>query len=333
MKNRTKKILIVILSILIVISGGYLAINLYADSLLNKMNRGEVIKKEDANINEDIVKAKEAHKVFNFVLFGIDSSTGNDQGESERSDAMKVISLDYTDKKIKITSVERDVVAYFPGNYNGYGHYNWAYWYGGPTLAIQTLNYNLDLDITNYVSISFAGLENVVDEVGGVDIYLSNAEASVLGLYPANNHLYGQKALEYCRIRKIDSDYSRMERQNAVIQAIVSKFSSLGFTDMLDVVVSLLPYVSTNFTNDQIKTYLYDIIGFDLNNIETYKLPSGGYDDTLNCPGLGGYLLRSYSDQVIELHKNIYSIDDYKPSKTVMDNEKNTYDKYGYPNK
>ena len=333
MKNRTKKILIVILSILIVISGGYLAINLYADSLLNKMNRGEVIKKEDANINEDIVKVKEAHKVFNFVLFGLDSENSQDTGASERSDAMKVISLDYTDKKIKIYSVERDVVAYFPGNYNGYGHYNWAYWFGGPTLAIQTLNYNLDLDITNYVSISFAGLENVVNEVGGVDIYLTNAEASVLGLYAGNNHLSGSQALAYCRIRSIDSDYSRMERQNAVIQAIVSKFSSLGFTDMFNVVTSLLPYISTNFTNDQIKTYLYDIIGFDLNNIETYKLPSGGYDDTLNCPGFGGYLLRSYSDQVIELHKNIYSIDDYKPSKTVMDNVKNTYDKYGYPNK
>ena len=333
MKNRTKKILIVILSILIVISGAYLAINLYADSLLNKMNRGEVIKKEDANINEDIVKVKEAHKVFNFVLFGVDSSTGNDQGESERSDAMKIISLDYTDKKIMITSVERDVVAYFPGDYQGYGHYNWAYWYGGPTLAIQTLNYNLDLDITNYVSISFAGLESIVDAVGGVDIYLSNGEANLMGLSPGSNHLNGDLALIYARIRELDSDYVRMERQNAVIQAIVSKFSSLGFTDMLDVVVSLLPYVSTNFTNDQIKTYLYDIIGFDLSNIETYKLPSGGYDDTLNCSGLGGYLLRSYSDQVIELHKNIYSIDDYKPSKTVMDNEKNTYDKYGYPDK
>ena len=119
MKNRTKKILIVILSILIVISGGYLAINLYADSLLNKMNRGEVIKKEDANINEDIIKVKEAHKVFNFVLFGLDSENSQDTGASDRSDAMKIISLDYTDKKIKIYSVERDVVAYFPCDYQG----------------------------------------------------------------------------------------------------------------------------------------------------------------------------------------------------------------------
>lgn len=333
MKNRTKKILIVILSILIVISGSYLAINLYADSLLNKMDRGEVIKKEDANINEDIVKVKEAHKVFNFVLFGLDSENSQDTGASERSDAMKVISLDYTDKKIKIYSVERDVVAYFPGDYQGYGHYNWAYWFGGPTLAIQTLNYNLDLDITNYVSVSFGGLESIVDAVGGVDIYLTNAEANRMGLNPGNNRLNGESALLYARIRELDNDYVRMERQNAVIQAIVSKFSSLGFNDMFNVVTSLLPYISTNFTNDQIKGYVYDLLSFDLNNIETYKLPSGGYDDTLNCPGLGGYLLRSYSDQVIELHKNIYSIDDYKPSKTVLDNEKNTYDKYGYPNK
>lgn len=331
MKNRTKKILIVILSILIVISGGYLAINLYADSLLNKMNRGEVIKKEDANINEDIVKVKEAHKVFNFVLLGLDTDTNKVVGKSERSDAIKVISLDYTDKKIKIYSVERDVVAYFPGDYQGYGHYNWAHWFGGPTLTIQTLNYNLDLDITNYVSVSLSGLEGIVDALGGIDIYLTNAEANYLSLPAGNNHLSGADALRYCRIRYIDSDYYRMERQNNVINAVLSKVSKSGFSETFDAVTALLPYVSTNFTNDQIKTYLYDIIGFDLNNIETYKLPSGGYDDTLNCPGMGGYLLRSYSDAVIEMHKILYSIDDYTPSKTVYDNEKRTYDKYGYP--
>lgn len=298
------------------------------DSLLDKANKGEAIKIEDASINE-VVEVNRAHDVFNFALFGLDYDEKlTDSGK--RSDAIKIVSLDYTDKRVYITSVERDVVAYFPGDYNCYGRYNWAYWYGGATLAVQTLNYNLDLDIVNYVSLNLGALIDIVDEIGGVDINLTSEEANVLGLSPGVNHLDGYRAMLYARIRKIDSDYSRMERQNNVIRAIVNKFADLDFNSILNTINALLPYVETNFSNDEVKGYLLDVLSFDLDNIETYKMPSGAYDDTVSCSAIGGYLLNIYTDQVKELHRNIYRVDDYVCSKTVIENEKRTYKKYGY---
>ncbi len=119
-----------------------------------------------------------------------------------------------------------------------------------------------------------------------------------------------------------------MERKNNVIRAVVSKFSNLDFTSILNTINVLLPYVETNFTNDDIKSYLLDVLSFDLNDIKTYKMSVNGYDDTSSCPIIGGYLLNSYTKQVEELHKNIYKIDEYLCSKTVVENEKRTYEKY-----
>ena len=347
--KKKKIVLIIVLSILILISGTYLGINLYIDSLLNKIDRGDTIEIDDASIDEEVIENIEddgTHKVFNFALFGLDKDAGDSLDKGRRSDAMKVISLDYTDKKIYISSIERDVVAYFPGDYNEYGHYNWAYRYGGPTLAIQTLNYNLDLDIVNYVSLSMQGLIDIVDTVGGVDIDLTSAEvtelkrklreydsakADEISLSVGTNHLDGETALAYARIRYIDTDYVRMERQNNIIKEVIKKISSESFTEILNTVNVILPYVETNFTNSEIKSYLTDLLQFDLSNIETYKMPSGGMADTTSCPGLGGYLLYSYTDQVVELHKNIYKVDDYTCSSTVIDNEIRTYETYGKP--
>ena len=81
--------------------------------------------------------------------------------------------------------------------------------------------------------------------------------------------------------------------------------------------------------HDEIKDYITDVLKFDLSNIETYKEPSGEYNDIQSCPGLGGYIVRSYSGMVINLHKNIYEVEDYTPSQTVLENEERTYNKYG----
>ena len=97
----------------------------------------------------------------------------------------------------------------------------------------------------------------------------------------------------------------------------------------MEIVNDMLPYITTNLTNSEIKEYLVSLLSFDLTNIETYKEPSGEYDDIMRCPGLGGYLVRSYSDMVRHLHANIYGDEDYQPSQTVMDNEEKTYKTYG----
>ncbi len=339
MKDRTKKVLIVVLSVLLLlIGGGYIGVNFYLDSLLDKLDTesAESISIEQAEISIEVLEKQKERKVVNIALFGADNDGAPGlYGTEDRSDAMKIVSLDYDSKEIKITSVERDVVAYFPGNYQGYGHYNWAYWYGGPTLAIQTLNYNLDLDITRYATFSFDALRRLVDLIGGIQIELSGAEYNVLSSYSLSYEgegvytLYGNAALAYCRIRKIDSDFSRMDRQNNAIKAVVSKLKDQSIPDLMNIVAEMMPFISTNLSKQEIKSYLVAVLGFDLGNIKTYKAPEGEYNDICRCPGMGGYLVRSYSNMVRQVHAFIYEDTNYEPSQTVMENEKRTYEIYG----
>lgn len=340
MKKRTKKILIVVLSFLVLIGILLLGLNFYVDSLLNKAQIEEPItediKEEEINIVEPI---DTSHKVINFMLVGADNLSADRESSyiEERSDVLKIVSLDYTNKTIKLTSLDRDVVVYLPIE-EQYGHFNWAYSYGGATSALSTINYNLDLDVSKYVTFSFAGFINVIDRIGGIDVELTQAEADQINsnpyrnsdVYEGLNHLDGHCALSYARIRYIDSDFVRMDRQNTVIQAVITKLKEYSLLELVSLVSDCMPYITTNLTIDEIKDYLTDVITFDLKNIKTQAYPTGEANDVCwNTSNLGGYLLRSYSDQVIKLHQYIYEVEDYKPTQNIYENENRTYELYG----
>ena len=340
--NKKKKIwLIIVISILVLIGGAYIGINLYIDNMLSKISVEEVIP-EEVHIVEDITE--KAHEVVNIMLVGadnLDRSVGRENSYvQERSDVFKIVSLDYTNKDIKLISLDRDIVVWIPdkGENGEFGRFNWAYSFGGAKYALGTINYNLDLDVSKYVSFSFAGFRDVIDIIGGIDISLTKAEANELNkgskttmkCVEGLNHLDGLTALNYSRIRYIDSDFIRMDRQNNVIDAVISKFKESSVSELLDTINKCLPYISTNFTGSEIKDYLTDVLTFNLANIKKQTYPAGGQNDVCwNKEGIGGYLLRSYSDQVIKLHKFIYETDDYKPSQSIYDLEKKTYETYG----
>ena len=331
-----KKLRKLLFRIFIILLAFVVALSIYLDTILNKMDR-EKTNKNELNITEQFKKTHKNRHVKNIALFGVDND-GNDTTslDEARSDAIKIISLDYDERKIKITSIERDLVVYIPGEHQDYGHLNWAYAFGGAKLALQTLNYNFDLDLENYVTISFGSLEYLVDRIGGVDIYLTNAEINQTsaplningpeGVYTLN----GAQALSYSRIRKIDSDFARMDRQNAVITAAIAKMKTMNPADIINVISDMMPYINTNLSNNQIKTLLAEMIIFDTNNIETYKEPSGELFDLYDAASIGGNYVSSYVDMVKNLHKNIYGIDDYDPSQTIKDTETEILSRYAY---
>ncbi len=325
-----KKKLIILLSIIILlIVSIFIGLNIYVDSIISRVEEGETIHTEDAEIAQEVLEREEVKDIENIALFGVDNSGA--KYNEERSDAMKIISLNKTDKTIAITSVERDVVVYIPGDYQKYGHFNWAYWFGGPKLAVQTLNYNLDLDITKYVTFTFGAVEDLVDLLGGIDVELTGNEAATVGIgsYAGTYTLNGKQALSYSRIRKLDSDFTRMERQNYVIQAVMNKLKNQDILTIMNIVNEMLPSINTNLTVNEIKDYITSLLSYDLGNIEQYKEPSGEYNDIETCPGLGGYIVRSYSGMVENLHKNIYKVDSYEVSQRVKDNEERIYSTYG----
>ena len=202
MKFIKRFLLVLICLVLLLVAGTVAVANLTVDSVLNEMDQQEEIKQEEAEIAPEVIEQVKQRKVVNIALFGADNSTGIESTSEERSDVMKIVSLDFDNKKIKITSLERDVVVYIPGEHQEYGHFNWAYWFGGPELAVKTINYNLDLDITQYVTLNFRSVIELIDLIGGVDISLTKAEATYFvvvhidhNAVPGVNHMKGEVAL------------------------------------------------------------------------------------------------------------------------------------------
>lgn len=321
-KKAKKRLIIVLSSILALILVVFVAGNLYIDSILNKMNKTDEFEASEVNANEldgDVV---------NIALFGIDQ---DDYGNA-RSDVIKIISLNFDDKKINITSVQRDNLVYQPmqGRYEKLNH---AYAYDGVQGAISALNYNLDLDITQYVQFDFDSVVNIVDILGGVDITMTDAEAAQLGIGGGGTyHLNGTEALAYSRIRKIDSDYERMQRQNNVIDALLAKVSDQSAMGLLDVVNDVMPYIETNVSNGSIKNYATSYITFS-KGLNQYQFPSEGYSSILASLTLYGsgphYVLNDFAGEVKLLHDNIYG-GNYTVSDNVLTVDRETKEMDGY---
>ena len=342
-RNKTKTLLLIVGIPVALILGLVLSGNLYIDSLLNKTIRSRKLTDEDAMINQEVLDQVKNHHIVNIALFGSDNARKaqwNDY-EMERADATKIISLDFDAKKIKITSLQRDTLIWIPEPYNDYEKLNHAHWRGGPELAVKMLNYNFDLDITQYVGFSFEAFSHLVDLVGGVDFVLPEGLLSQMiydiGAREENGvyHLNGEQTTYYCRIRETDDDFHRMDRQNEVILKIIEKLSKKNLIELMDIVNEMLPYIETNLTNNEIKNYVSSLLSFDLKHLDQFQIPSKGMDSIEKVIEYNGfspiYMMENYEDLAKELHENIYEMENYQPSTKVIGLEKSIYEKFGGP--
>lgn len=330
--------------LVLLVGGGFVFANYVLDSTLGQMVTTESIGKEDANVAEEVMEKEKESNVVNIAVFGLDKNGDQTDG---RSDAMKVLSLDMNNKLAKVTSLQRDTLIYIPGDVQDFDKLNHAYAYGGAKLAMQTINYNFDLDLTRYVTFNFDAIEKIVDAIGGIELEVKDYELSYMNGYiqsAANKvstagllHLNGAQAMGYMRIRYADSDYVRMERQTNVMKAIFSKLKETPYTQLLTLLNEMLPYIETNLTKDEILSLGMDALKIDLANIEQYQVPSQGYADINHSVSYKGYsplyVMNSYQDLVKELHQNIYGDKDYQPSKTVIETETAIYETFGYSEK
>lgn len=322
--------------VICLVGGGFVYGNYLLDSTLEQVVTTEVIVKEEAEIAETVIEKEEESQVINIAVFGLDK---NGNGSNGRSDAMKVLSLDKKNQLAKVTSLQRDTLIYIPDEIQDFDKLNHAYAYGGAKLAMQTMNYNFDLDLTRYVTFDFDAIESIIGAIGGVEIDVKAYEIPHAGgqIQSAGlQTLNGKQALAYMRIRYADSDYVRMERQTNVIKAIFAKLKSISYNELLNLLNTMLPYIETNLTKDEIIELGLEALKVDLSNIEQYQVPSNGYSDINHSVSYRGYsplyVMNSYQDLVKELHFNIYGDEDYQPSDTVLQNEALIYEKFGYIN-
>jgi polyisoprenyl-teichoic acid--peptidoglycan teichoic acid transferase len=184
---------------------------------------------------------------WNILLLGTDTGGKLNYG---RTDAMLILSVHTDTGEIKLTSLIRDMWVNIPGM-KAPNRINAANAFGGPYLAMKTVNMILSQNIKHYCSVNFSGLIRLVDIIGDVPLEITSTEARLIGaqLHDGVADLNGEQALEYARIRKLDSNFGRNERQRNLLTGIANQV--LGTMDsimILNAITEMLPYVDTNLT-------------------------------------------------------------------------------------
>ena len=201
------------------------------------------------------------------LLMGTD--TGNKVLNYGRTDTMIIASINVKTKQVKLTSLVRDMLVDIPG-LNSPNRINTANSFGGPLLAMKVVNEVMGLNITRYASINFSGFSTLIETLGGVKIVLSAGEASELKMRHNDEPqmLNGEKALEYVRIRNLDNNFGRNERQRKLLDALFGKVIGLGMNDIISLVPPVIELVSTNLSTGEIigllPVFLSDKDGLDM---------------------------------------------------------------------
>ncbi|WP_346946903.1 LCP family protein [Clostridium sp.] len=231
--------------------------------------------------------------IVNIAMFGVDQEVDNIQ----RSDAIMIGTLDTVNKKIKITSIMRDTYVNIPDY--GYDKLNHAYAYGGPELAIKTINKNFDLNITDYVAVDFTELEDIIDAIGGIDMEMTSTELEHVNayldtVYIASNktpkhvsfnhdgkvHMTGYEALGYTRIRgTAGGDFDRTERQRKITNEMFNNISSAGVGKLALMMNKLLPYVETSLSNTEILNLGTQVVSMGSSDLEQARFPRDEYSE------------------------------------------------------
>ena len=235
-------------------------------------------------------------KIVNVALFGIDTRTID--SFKGLSDSIMILSINTETKEIKVISVMRDSLV--PITYNGktkYAKINSAYSRGGPELAIKTLNTVFGLDISEYATVNFFGMADIIDAVGGIDVNLTEGEINVYGYEngtrvnwgingliaeqcsrmgldsedylieePGLQHMNGVQAVAYARIRHaenadgVNDDFGRTDRQRYVMEQLFNKATTLGKSQYVKLAKALIPCSETSLSYSEIMGLAFDVL-------------------------------------------------------------------------
>ncbi len=286
-KGRKRKIggcgcgcLTVIIALILVICIAGFGIFRVANTLFSEMTYDDTIH-SNVFVNED--ELFKSDKVTNILLIGVDRREAE---ESSRSDTMMLLSIDKANKKIKLTSFMRDMWVDIPGE--GYAKINSSCMWGGPQLVMDTIEYNFNVDIDDYMLVDFDMFTKIVDGLGGVQVEVTEKEAAYFGsgrryappmkIDAGNTVLNGEEALWYCRIRYLDDDFHRTERQRKVISAIIAKAKETSPQELFQIGKEVMPYIETSISqNELIQLAFGALLSYIHYDIEQQQIPA---DDT-----------------------------------------------------
>lgn len=286
-KNKKKSYIKVVAIIVVLIAFLFVGISNY---YLNKIDFAD----GDAEYSNGTKNSKTLYDdngVLNMLITGSDSRAGFIDGNT---DTIIILSINQNNKEIIMTSIMRDLNVAIPGH--GTNKINSAVPYGGHTLLMKTIYDNFTIDVEKYVAIDFYSFIAIVDEIGGVEIDVKSNEIEEcndrMGFInriegaDANDGfiktsglqlLTGKQALAYSRIRHVgNADYERTSRQRIVLTAIINKVTSLNFMQMLGLIDTILPEISTNLSKSEIMILLTEMTQLKSYSIIENRIPIEG---------------------------------------------------------
>lgn len=278
------------------------------------------------NISQETEQTMEGF--WTVALFGLDSRNGS-LLKGNQSDVVMICNVNLDNGEIKLASVYRDTYLKITekGNYN---KINQAYCDGGLAQAIEALNENLDLKLDDYAVFNWKAVAEAINILGGIDLEISKSEFKVINGFITEtvkstgigshhlksagmNHLDGVQAVAYARLRKMDTDFKRTERQRKVLGLVMEKARHADFSVVNNILVTVLPQTLTSIG-------LNDVIPL-AKNIKKFHLgETAGFPFTLKDGYLGkkDYVIPvTLEENVRQLHQYLFGEEDYQPSDQV----------------
>jgi LCP family protein required for cell wall assembly len=281
----------------------------------------------------------------NIALFGVDSREGELE-KNTRTDTIMIASVNLDTNEIRLCSVMRDT--WLNQGNDTYRKANAAYASGGPKQAINMLNMNLDLNITDFVTVGFDGLIDAIEAVGGVEIdvkeaeieHINNYQISIVGKedgtlnaagepnYVATAYvdytpvtkagtqtLNGLQATAYCRVRYVGNDFERTSRQRTVLTKLAKKAMTLNINTLNNIADAVFPQVYTSLSKSEIISLLAGVASYKVG--ENVNFPFDGYVETGRINKASVVVPVDLQKNVSLLHEFLFDEVGYEPTETV----------------
>ena len=335
-KNKAKKIfLIIILVLFAVIAAAAFGIYKYFDDKVDRMDQVDFKAPEVQNLNLTEEKREQMEKGFLTVaVFGVDSRD-NSLGKGNQSDVIMIANLNRETGEIKLVSVFRDTYLNVSDK-NTYNKINAAYASGGPEAAVKAINKNLDLNITHYATFNWKAVATVINILGGVEVDISKSEFYYINAFitetvkgtgigsvqlkaPGVHNLDGVQAVAYGRLRLMDSDYARTERQRIILTKAFEKLKKADLTTLNSVVGHVMEMSSTNIKWEELLSLAGGISKYHLGDTTGFPAARGEAKIKIGSNRLSCVVPQTLESNVISLHNFLFGEENYEPSAKVKE--------------
>lgn len=277
-------------------------INSTKDQDINKSENSIEDKSSDSSSSDNVITDDDHsydknEDIKNIALFGIDETDDN----TGRSDCIIILTIDNKNDKIKLSSLMRDSYVSIPDK-PGKDKINHAYAFGGPELAVKTINENFGLDISDYISVNLSSFPKLIDQVGGLELNITDDELKYINNYinslnkrnntnsqeinePGKHLVDGTQCLAYLRIRyTAGGDFERTHRQRTVLKCLYSKLKSLPITEYPKILDTASSLIKTNLDYSYMLSIAKDLAASKYQDISENRFPTDedGYGSLIN---------------------------------------------------